>query len=65
MTWLYVSIVTVIGIEDIITWQDLADRAILHTLEPIAEERRRPEQELWEDFEGACPAILGALLDAV
>ena len=42
-----------------------ADRVILHTLEPIAEERRRPEEELWEDFEGACPAILGALLDAV
>ena len=34
------------GIEDIITRPDLADRAILMMLEPIPEERRRPEQEL-------------------
>jgi hypothetical protein len=34
-------------------------------LEPIREERRRPEQELWEKFEQERPRILGALLDAV
>src|SRR4051812_18502760 len=53
------------GIEDIVTRPDLADRALFLTLEPIPEERRRPEQELWAEFEKGCPAILGALLDAV
>lgn len=53
------------GIEDIVTRPDLADRAIFLTLEPIPEERRRPEQELWAAFELARPGIVGALLDAV
>jgi hypothetical protein len=53
------------GIEDIVTRPDLADRAILMNLEPIPEERRRPEKELWAAFDKACPQILGALLDAV
>ena len=35
------------GIEDIVTRPDLADRAVFLTLEPIPEERRRPEAELW------------------
>jgi len=35
------------------------------TLEPIPEERRRPEQELWAAFEAERPRILGVLLDAV
>src|SRR5262249_35725365 len=35
------------GIEDIVTRPDLADRAVFLTLEPIPEDRRRPEQELW------------------
>ncbi|HET9904098.1 MAG TPA: hypothetical protein VFQ27_10415 [Xanthobacteraceae bacterium] len=52
------------GIEDIVTRPDLADRALFLTLEPIAEERRRPEQELWAAFEAERPRILGALLDA-
>ena len=52
------------GIEDVITRPDLADRAILLTLEPIAEVQRRPEQALWPEFELARPQILGALLDA-
>jgi hypothetical protein len=43
----------------------LADRAAFLTLEPIPEERRRPEQELWAAFEAERPRILGALLDAV
>lgn len=38
------------GIEDIVTRPDLADRAVFLTLEPIPEERRRPEQELWAAF---------------
>jgi len=53
------------GIEDIVTRPDLADRAVFLTLEPIPEERRRPEQELWEAFEAERPRILGVLLDAV
>ncbi len=52
------------GIEDIVTRPDLADRAMFLTLEPIREERRRPEQELWAAFEAERPRILGALLDA-
>jgi len=53
------------GIEDIVTRPDLADRAIFLTLEPIPEERRRSEKELWAAFDEARPQILGALLDAV
>jgi len=53
------------GIEDIVTRPDLADRAVFLTLEPIPEDRRRPEQELWAAFEVERPRILGALLDAV
>jgi hypothetical protein len=53
------------GIEDIVTRPDLADRAAFLTLEPIPEERRRPEAELWAAFEAERPRILGALLDAV
>jgi hypothetical protein len=53
------------GIEDIVTRPDLADRAVFLTLEPIPEERRRPEAELWATFETERPRILGVLLDAV
>ena len=53
------------GIEDVIGRADLADRAIFLTLEPIGEEQRRSETELWREFELARPRILGALLDAV
>ncbi len=53
------------GIEDIVARPDLADRAMFLTLEPIPEERRRPEEELWAAFETERPRILGALLDAV
>jgi hypothetical protein len=53
------------GIEDIVTRPDLADRALLLTLEPIPEEHRRPEAKLWAAFEAERPRILGALLKAV
>jgi hypothetical protein len=53
------------GIEEIVSRPDLADRAVFMTLEPIPEERRRPEQELWAAFEAQRPRILGVLLDAV
>jgi hypothetical protein len=53
------------GIEDIVTRPDLADRAVFLTLEPIPEEQRRLEQELWAAFEAERPRILGALLDTL
>jgi hypothetical protein len=53
------------GIEDVICRPDLGDRAIFLTLAPIADGDRRPEAELWREFEIARPRILGALLDAV
>ncbi len=53
------------GIEDIVTRPDLADRAVFLNLEPIPEDRRRPEAELWAAFESERPKILGVLLDAV
>ena len=53
------------GIEDIVTRPDLADRAVFLTLEPIPEERRRPEAELWSAFEAERARLLGVLLDAV
>ena len=53
------------GIEDIVERPDLADRGLFLTLEPIPEERRRPEAELWAAFEAERPRILGVLLDAV
>jgi len=53
------------GIEDVISRPDLADRAIFLTLRPIDERRRRPEKQLWRDFEIARPRILGSLLDAM
>lgn len=53
------------GIEDIVNRADLASRALFLTLEPIPEERRRPESELWAAFDAEKPRLLGALLDAV
>jgi hypothetical protein len=52
------------GIEDIVTRPDLANRAIVLMLAPIAERQRRPEHALWREFELARPHILGALLEA-
>jgi hypothetical protein len=53
------------GIEDFVTRPDLAERAVSLTLEAIPEDQRRPEQELWAEFERVRPSILGALLNAV
>jgi len=53
------------GITDVATRPDLLDRALVVTLPPIPEERRRPEAELWREFEVARPHILAALFDAV
>jgi hypothetical protein len=53
------------GIEDLVRRQDLADRAIFITLQPIEKAHRLPEQKLWSKFKGEQPRILGALLDAL
>lgn len=53
------------GIDDVVTRPDLADRAIFITLEPIPDERRRHERELWAAVHADRPRILGALFDAV
>ena len=53
------------GIEDFFARADLADRAILLTLEAIPEERRRTEADLWAAFEAERPKILATLLDGV
>jgi hypothetical protein len=53
------------GIEDVISRPDLGNRAIFLTLASIGEAQRRPESELWREFEIARPRILGALLDAM
>ena len=53
------------GIDDIVSRPDLADRSLFLMLEPIPEERRRPEAELRAAFEAERPRILGALFDAV
>jgi Bifunctional DNA primase/polymerase, N-terminal len=52
------------GITDVATRPDLLDRALVVSLPPIPDEERRPEAELWREFEQARPALLASLLDA-
>ena len=53
------------GIENVAVRGDLADRALIVRLAPIAETDRRIELDLWADFEEARPRILGALLEGL
>ena len=53
------------GITDVATRPDLLDRALVVSLPPIPDEGRRPEAELWREFEQTRPAILAALFDAM
>ena len=53
------------GIDAVVTRGDLADRALVLTLKAIQKTERKPESELWADFERVRPQILGALLDAM
>jgi hypothetical protein len=53
------------GIEDVVSRPDLSDRALFLTLDPIPDQHRRPEAELYSTFEERRPYILGALLAAV
>jgi len=53
------------GIDEFVHRSDLIDRCIFLHLPTIADERRRLEQEFWEEFEADYPRLLGALLTAV
>lgn len=53
------------GIEDVAIRPDLADRSLITILEPIPEDKRRGETELFESYAQVLPDILGAFLDAV
>jgi hypothetical protein len=53
------------GITDVATRPDLLDRALIVALPPIPDEERRPEAELWGEFERVRPAILASLFDAI
>jgi len=53
------------GIEEVATRGDLLDRCVSIELEPIPEERRRPESELWAEVRASAGKILGALCGAV
>lgn len=53
------------GIPSLTDRPDLADRALTVHLVAIPDTERRPEDELWLDFDAQRPAILGAILDAV
>ena len=53
------------GIEELTSRQDLLDRAVIVELPPIPSDARRPESEIWAEFEAERPKILGALLTAV
>jgi len=44
---------------------DLLDRCILFGLETIAPTDRRPEKEMWQEFEAARPSLLGTILDVL
>jgi hypothetical protein len=57
--------VVVNGIDDLATRPDLAERALVFNLPPIAPERRVDEATLMARFNEAHPRILGALLDGV
>ncbi len=53
------------GIPDLGNRADLADRSLAIVLPAIPEGARQSEAGLWERFDAARPAILGALCDAV
>jgi hypothetical protein len=53
------------GIEDFATRGDVVDRLVPVSLQPITEEQRRPESDIWREFEALRPALLAWLFDAV
>jgi len=57
--------VVLTGIEEVATRGDLLDRCVIIELDPIPEEQRRPEFELWADVKALSGKIFGALLNGV
>ena len=55
--------VVITSIRDVITRGDLLDRAIVVTVPVLA--TRQSEADLWRQFDGMAPRVLGALLDGV
>lgn len=53
------------GINPAATRPDLLDRSLLFTLERIPPERRKTEEDFWQDFEAARPYIFGNMLDVL
>jgi hypothetical protein len=53
------------SIEEIGARSDLLERSLIVDLPSIPDKKRRPEKQLWADFEKAWPHLLGALLDVV
>ena len=53
------------GIEEVVERPDLAERALFATCEPIAEEARKSDEEVWAELRRGARLDLGALLDAV
>jgi hypothetical protein len=53
------------GIEDVPARSDLIDRSIMLGLPAIDDDKRRPESEIWTEFDRIQPLALGAILDAV
>jgi hypothetical protein len=53
------------GIEELATRSDLLDRSVIIHLPAIPLEKRKPEAEVWPEFEKIRPFVLGGLLDAV
>lgn len=52
------------GISELATRSDLLDRALIYTLPPIPERRRKEETVFWQEFEAVRPAIIGSLFHA-
>lgn len=53
------------SITEVVERPDLLDRSIIYNLPEIERKKRKPEKQLWKEFDAARPRILGALLDAV
>lgn len=49
------------GINNCVQKPDLLDRSLLFRLEPISDDKRKSEDELWEDFERVRTVILGSI----
>lgn len=57
--------IIITGIEELATRSDLLDRSLIVTLPNIPEDQRRPESEIWREYDEARPRLLGVLYDAI